>query len=268
MTLKNGDMPSGGSGEDTRREEEFGFKSVMENALGAFSLQRGILPTMRDLLLRPNQVVDAYFRGEKRYLGPGRWLSFCLTVMGLCSWLGGKWAVQGVWKEEDFERLVKDTGSREMVEQLEANQIAITEALLGNPSLLLAAFFLPFVFSFKWMFRKSGRNWAQHFMIQMYCLGLVLVLTSLPNLFWAGQEFQIENLADSLSKGFPEIPPRGSYLVYTCFYWLFLPCYYVWANRGIFGGKTFPVIVRTLGAIALALVLINVASSLTVVLVM
>lgn len=268
MTLKNSDMASGGSGEDTRREEEFGFKSVMENALGAFSLQRGILPTMRDLLLRPNQVVDAYFRGEKRYLGPGRWLSFCLTVMGLCSWLGGKWVIQSAWKEEDFERLVKDTGSRAFVEQWEANQIAITEALLGNPSLLLAACFLPFVFSFKWMFRKSGRNWAQHFMIQMYYLGLVLVLTSLPNLIWMGQEFHIENLAESALKGFPEIPPRGSYLVYTCFYWLFLSGYYVWASRSIFGGKTFPVIVRTLGALALAGVLFNLASWLTILLVM
>ena len=266
MTLKNSDMVSKGSGEETRREEDFGFKSVIENVLGAFSLQRGILPTMRDLLLRPNQVVDAYFRGEKRYLGPGRWLSFCLTVMGLCIWLGGKWAIQGIRTEEDFERLVKDTGSRAFVEQWEATEIAIYEALYGNPSLLLAAFFLPFVFSFKWMFRKSGRNWAQHFVIQMYCLGLVLVLTSLPNLFWMGQEFQIENLADSLSKGYPEIQPRGSFWVYTCFYWLFLPCYYVWANRGIFGGKTFPVIVRTLGAMVLALVLINVAFRLTMLL--
>lgn len=268
MTLNNSDMVSKGSGEETRREEDFGFKSVIENVLGAFSLQRGILPTMRDLLLRPNQVVGAYFRGDKRYLGPGRWLSFCLTVMGLCSWLGGKWAVKRAWTEEDFERLVKDTGSREMVEHWEANLIAINEALLGNPSLLLAAFFLPFVFSFKWMFRKSGRNWAQHFVIQMYCLGLVLVLTSLPNLFWMGQEFQIENLAESALKGFPEIQPRGLYWVYTCFYCLFLSGYYVWASRSIFGGKTFPVIVRTLGAMVLASVLFNLALWQTILLVM
>ena len=55
---------------------------------------------------------------------------------------------------------------------------------------------------------------------------------------------------------------------YTCFYWLFLSGYYVWASRSIFGGETFPVIVRTLGALALAGVLFNLASWLTLVLVM
>lgn len=247
-------LPPENSFRDTRRKEEFSFKSVIESMLGAFSLQHGILPTMRDLLLRPKQVLEAYFLGDKRYLGPGPWLSFCLTVVGLCNWLGGKWVIKSLLEKEEFERLVKKTGDREFIEQIEANQIAILELFLDNPSMMFAANFLPFVVSFKLMFRRSGHNLAQHFIIQMYCLGLILVFTSLPNLFWMGQEFRIENMADSASRGFPEILPRGSYLLYTYSSLFFMLGYYTWANRSIFGGKTFLVILRTLVAIVLTLV--------------
>lgn len=257
-------LPPDHSVKVTRRQEEFSFKTVIESVLGAFSLQHGILPTMRDLLLRPKQVTEAYFLGDKRYLGPGPWLSFCLTVMGLCNWLGGKWVIKSFWKKEEFERLVNETGSREFIEQIETNQIAILELFLDNPSMMFAANFLPFVVSFKLMFRRSGHNLAKHFIIQMYCLGLILVFTSLPNLFWMGQEFRIENIADSASRGFPEIPPRGSYLLYTYCSMFFMSGYYIWASRSIFGGRTFLVILRTLVAIVLTSVFFNSAMVATI----
>ena len=79
MTLKNNDLTPDNPDKDHRPKVDFNFTTVMENVLGAFSLERGLLPTMRDLLLNPKQVMDSYFQGDKRYLGPGRWLSFCLT---------------------------------------------------------------------------------------------------------------------------------------------------------------------------------------------
>ena len=254
MTLKNNDLTPEGSDQDTGRKEDFNFNKVIESVLGAFSLERGILPTMRDLLLCPKQVIDAYFRGDKRYLGPGRWLSFCLTVMGLCYWLGGKWVIESVWKEEEIESMAKVVGGREVIEMWEANVIAIVEMLLSSPSIMLASCLLPLVFSFKLMFRRSRQNLAQHLMIQLYCLGLVLVLTSLPSIFWIGQEFRSECLLDSAAGGFPEIRPRGSYSAYFYFCLLFTLGYYVWANQSIFGGKTFSVIFRTLVALALTYV--------------
>lgn len=246
-------LPPDHSVKDTRRQEEFSFKTVIDSMLGAFSLQHGILPTMRDLLLRPKQVLEAYFLGDKRYLGPGPWLSFCLTVVGLCNWLGGKWVIKNLLEKEEFERLVKKTGDREFIEQIETNQIAMFELFFNNPGMMFAANLLPFVVSFKLMFRRSGQNLAQHFIIQMYCLGLILVFTSLPNLLWMGQEFRIENMADSASRGFPEIVPRGSYLLYTYSSLFFMLGYYSWASRSIFEGKTFPIILRTLVAIVLGL---------------
>ncbi len=259
MILKNNDLTPEDSDKDTGRKEDFNFKSVMESVLGAFSLERGLLPTLRDLLLRPKQVMDSYFQGDKCYLGPGRWLSFCLTVMGLCYWLGGKWVIEGAWKEEEIESMAKILGSTELIEKWETNTIAISELLLSNPSIMLATCLLPLVFSFKLMFRRSGQNLAQHLIIQLYCLGLVLVLTSLPNLFWMGQEFRIECLADSAARGYPEIRPRGSYFVYSYFCLFFTLGYFVWANRSIFGGKTFSVIFRTLVAIALTFVFFTLA---------
>lgn len=257
MTLRNNDLTPENSDKDTRRKEEFSFKTVMESMLGAFSLERGLIPTMRDLLHSPKQVMDAYFQGDKSYLSPGRWLSFCLTVMGLCYWLGGKWRIEGVWKAEEIERMAKALGGRQVVEKWEANVIEFLEMLLSNPSILLASCLLPLVFSFKLMFRRSGQNLAQHLIIQLYCLGLVLVLTSLPNLFWMGQEFRIECLADSAARGYPEIPPKGSYLVYSYFCLFVMLGYFVWANRSIFGGKTIPVIFRTLVAMALTFLIFN-----------
>ncbi|MGB1076283.1 MAG: hypothetical protein ACPGYK_08850 [Flavobacteriales bacterium] len=265
MTLKNNDLTPDNPDKDHRPKVDFNFTTVMENVLGAFSLERGLLPTMRDLLLNPKQVMDSYFQGDKRYLGPGRWLSFCLTVMGLCYLLGGKWEIEGAWKEEEIERMAKIVGGREVIEKWETNVIEILETLMGNPSILLATCLLPLVFSFKLMFRRAGQNFAQHVIIQLYCLGLVLVLTSLPNLFWMGQEFRIECLADSAVRGYPEIHPRGSYSAYSYFCISLMSGYFVWANRSIFGGTTFSVFLRTLIAIALTSVFFTLALSAAIV---
>ena len=162
--------------------------------------------------------------------------------------------IEGAWKDEEIESWGKVVGGREVIEMWEANAIAILEMLLSNPSVMLVTCLLPLVFSFKLMFRRSGQNLAQHLIIQLYCLGLVLVLTSLPSLFWLGQEFRIECLADSAARGYPEIRPRGSYVVYSYFCMFFTLGYFVRANRSIFRGKTFPVIIRTLVALALTFV--------------
>ena len=233
MTLKNSDMVSKGSGEETRREEDFGFKSVIENVLGAFSLQRGILPTMRDLLLRPNQVVDAYFRGEKRYLSPGRWLSFCIVVMGLSTWLVGP---------VEMTEALDDEGVGKLMVECDA---ALEKIVNGPPILGFVALYLPFLFSFKWMFRKSGRNWAQHWIIQIYCFGFLNVVMSLVDIVEIiGSMVLREQSAVSL----------WTDLVMTLEL-LFWFGYYFCVSRSIFGGKTFRIMIRTLVATSLSLLL-------------
>ena len=92
--------------------------------------------------------------------------------MGLCYWLGGKWVIESVWKEEEIESMAKVVGGREVIEMWEANAIAILEMLLSSPGIMLASCLLPLVFSFKLMFRRSRQNLAQHLMIPTVLSGI------------------------------------------------------------------------------------------------
>ena len=131
--------------------------------------------------------------------------------------IGHQWRIEGVWKAEEIERMAKALGGRQVVEKWEANVIEFLEMLLSNPSIMLASCLLPLVFSFKLMFRRSGQNLAQHLIIQLYCLGLVLVLTSLPLFGW-GKNFEF---ALQIPAGLPEIPPKGLFGLFL----LLLVCY-------------------------------------------
>ena len=65
-------------------KNQFGFKTIINEFLNAFNFERGIFPTIRDLLIRPNMVVNHYIEGKQlleiykeKYFLPGR---FFVTI--------------------------------------------------------------------------------------------------------------------------------------------------------------------------------------------
>ena len=57
----------------TQNTNQFGFRTILKGFLSAFNMERGLMPTLRDLLLRPGKVVSYYIEENKgKYFSPGR----------------------------------------------------------------------------------------------------------------------------------------------------------------------------------------------------
>ena len=68
----------------TQNTNQFGFKTILKGFLSAFNMERGLIPTLRDLLLRPSKVVNYYIEGNKeKYFSPGRFFVTAFAIYAI-----------------------------------------------------------------------------------------------------------------------------------------------------------------------------------------
>ena len=70
------------------QHKQFNFGTILKGFLAAFNVQRGIIATLRDLLISPVLVMNEYIEGKidkygyNKYFSPGR---FFVTVLAILS---------------------------------------------------------------------------------------------------------------------------------------------------------------------------------------
>ena len=93
-------------------KQQFGFKTIINEFLDAFNIERGMIPTVRDLLIRPNFVVNHYIEGKQlleiykeKYFLPGRFFVTVFFIIGVFSFFVGDSVLSpnldsstGIWK--------------------------------------------------------------------------------------------------------------------------------------------------------------------------
>ena len=72
------------------------FRTIINEFLSAFNVERGMIPTVRDLLIRPNVVVNHYVEGKEllkiykeKYFLPGRFFVTVFFIIGIFSFFFG-----------------------------------------------------------------------------------------------------------------------------------------------------------------------------------
>lgn len=142
------------------------------------NLERGFLPTCRELLLRPGAMLRAYWGGASSYYqSPLRFVFIALTISVLTYLLAGM--------EESMQSLgvmeVAQDGQRVgKLEERFSNQLI--DFLMSYLN-LLTLLMLPFVSFFTWLFFfRKGANYAEHLTANAYYLGMgsLLALVVLP----------------------------------------------------------------------------------------
>ena len=185
--------------------KKIGFKTIFHDLIESIGLKQGILITIKDLIIKPEEVVKYFIetRGNEKmdiskYLSPLKLFMFIFAAIAVISFVTGYDILNGESKlyeenekyfnyEDGYEYLGdteyyvalddfnKNYENEEFGKHLEVytdNQIVIN---------LILTLFMAF-FSKLFFFKRKDYNLASHFVIYIYFFSLIILVTPLMNL--------------------------------------------------------------------------------------
>ena len=79
-----------------KKDNKVSFRAIIDEFLSAFNFERGMYPTVIDLLIRPNVIINHYIEGKKllkiykeKYFLPGRFFVSVFFIVGIFSFFFG-----------------------------------------------------------------------------------------------------------------------------------------------------------------------------------
>ena len=185
--------------------KKIGFKTIFHDLIESIGLKQGILITIKDLIIKPEEVVKYFIetRGNEKmdiskYLSPLKLFMFIFAAIAVISFVTGYDILNGESKlyeenekyfnyEDGYEYLGdteyyvalddfnKNYENEEFGKHFEVytdNQIVIN---------LILTLFMAF-FSKLFFFKRKDYNLASHFVIYIYFFSLIILVTPLMNL--------------------------------------------------------------------------------------
>jgi len=166
-----------------KEKKQFEFKTILTGFLDAFNIEKGLIPTLRDLLINPSMVLSYYFEGKRgKYFTPGRFFVTIFAVLSLFAFF-----------EKDLDPLSISKFYTEFFGEdfLYLSEVSFYENILfffleNKMFLWLLFIIIPNTIIARLIFRKSDYNIAMHLVIQVYSLCFLSVLLLIASkLYWA-----------------------------------------------------------------------------------
>ena len=188
------------------QKDTFNLKTIFRSFLNAFNIERGFIPTVRDLLIRPKQVVDYYIEGNRvKYFTPGR---FFVTVLAIITafyfvssshdkqkkinYISDEYSFESsleLWmdyeqltpeEKNEWQSFTKEKKNKKGLQLMTEIRHKILSRMLEvtyDYTMLLFCLTLIFISLIsRLVFYNQGYNLAKHFVIWIYCymnLGLI-----------------------------------------------------------------------------------------------
>lgn len=236
----------------SQQVERITFKHLSAELIKIFNLEKGILLTVRDLLLHPRTMIKQYLVGgeaRKKYTKP---LQFVIVLVGLYTFL---------MVQIDWSLFLPDTAATETydlgykigsggeapdeatLKEIEAQTLAFQEQynlVLKKYFNVIMLAFVPLVALFTYLFyRKHQLSYPEHLVVNAYLTGVqsVIYIVTLPLIFLSGTIFLLSSL-----------------VAYLYNIWFYQQCFNQDNGRGWF--KAFWVTVLTVSASMLLTALI------------
>ena len=162
-------------------KKQFGFKTIINEFLDAFNIERGMIPTVRDLVIRPNFVVNHYIEGKQlleiykeKYFLPGRFFVSVFFIIGVFSFFFGDSVLSpnldsstGIWK------LLEERWDLEWLDTFVERYIMFIVVIAG---------IIPYTLASKLIFiKRKEYTLSMHFVMNIYFQCLILLAS--PILF-------------------------------------------------------------------------------------
>ena len=214
-------------------KQKFGFKTILNEFLSAFNVERGFIPTVKDLIMRPEAVVHHYIEGKQllkiykeKYFLPGRFFVAVFAVIALFSLVIGDSMITPTLDSSSGHLDYSKTPNPflDLVEKYSMFVVFLCGILPGTISTKIL------------FFKRQEYSLAMHFIINVYLQCIVLLFTPIYFLF---------------------INTHEQYLIISMMAYII---YYMYAIKRIFKTSWIKAIVKsiTLQIVAISLILMAV----------
>ncbi len=171
-------------------KKKFGFKTIINEFLNAFNVEKGMFPTVRDLLIRPDAVINHYIEGKQllkiykeKYFLPGRFFVTVFFIIGIFSFFFGENILNPTNLDSstgyfDYEGKMLDlyTATGDFINRYIMLVVVITGVI-------------PYAIGAKLIFiKRKEYTIAMHFVMSVYFQCLILLATPILLLFASTQE--------------------------------------------------------------------------------
>lgn len=207
-----------------KNKKEFGFRTIFKAFLNAFNIKRGFIPTLRDLVLRPEKVINYYIDGDReKYFSPAKFFLIMSALFTAFYFLAG-------WNDlisEMFYIDPKGPASSESASKF----IVFFKWIFMNPWAMIL-WITSFAFAGWIAFYKSSYNLAKQFVISIYSVSIVFFLLNFFSLIY----LPFYDYADLSSESISQEP---LYKILTIIYslipiiWVFFTLKMVFKLRGL-----------------------------------
>ena len=156
-------------------DNTFGLKTLIKSLLRAFNLKKGIIPTLKDLLVRPHIVSNHYIEGKReRYISPTQLFIVAVSLVALVNIFSNEQEI--------------DNDPLGLIELTETNQalipmVPILKIMNKSPFSYLFLLIIPFSIVTRLLSYKSEITFAMHIVNHMYnvfFIAILLILIDIP----------------------------------------------------------------------------------------
>ena len=164
----------------SEKNHQFNFNIIIKGFLDAFNIERGIIPTLRDLLIRPAKVINYYIEGKRvKYFSPGRFFVTIIALLSLVTLFFGTFD-EGVMRQmmEVYvgEQIGEDKLSGERGEIIFEGIFTTITFIVKTPWFRFPLLIIPSAFISWLMLYRYHYNLSMHFVIHIYSWCFIALL--------------------------------------------------------------------------------------------
>ena len=236
-------------------KSEFNFKTLSKSFLNAFNVHQGFIPTIKNLLIKPKDVVQFYIEGKtdtygySKYFSPGRFFVTILAILSIFTFFSGNIDI-----EENIirELTLRDTGYAVEEDPIFRKTTKLVLFFFSNRIFGFLLLIIPASLSTRLAFKSNKYNLAKHFVVNIYCFSFIAFILATLTLFFNQEEyieyqFQIMNdIRNNI-----ETNILWKFEIYNYLYMIIPVLYYFYAFKNIFNLSWISSIFKTLVSLVL-----------------
>ena len=249
-------------------EKQFNFKTILRGFLDAFNIHRGLIPTIKDLLINPKNVIQYYIEGKidkygyNKYFSPGRFFVTVIAVLSVFTFFAAEFSYDLIRDYTLQEVLTEEEKSIKLV------AYEIIMFFVKHPMFAFLLAILPATLSTRIIFRKLD-NLAKHLVVNSYTFCYIALLTGVLSLFFNQQEYltyqtaQLQAVKDNI-----KLDTVWKFEFYTYSFYFAPILYYCFAFKRIFNLSWIASIFKTLVSLTLTMIMAIIILTIIVVITM
>jgi len=239
-----------------KETKQFNFTTIFKGFLTAFNINRGLIPTLRDLLINPSIVIKYYIAGKidkygyNKYFSPGR---FFVTVIAILSVFAFFAADTDISDSMIRELSLRGETDDELKVSITEKVISIMMFFFNNPMFGFLLLIIPSALSTRLVFKSNNYNLAKHFVVNIYCFCFIALVLGGFSLFFNQEEYlmyafqQMDNSRNNI-----KTDVLWKFEFYSYMYYLIPILYYFHSFKDVFNLSLLSSIFKTIVSLVLS----------------